>query len=164
MTCNFYCINNLIHPKWMRQWSIIFPYASECSQNQIQMKTSNPTNCSTPGSSVLYYLPGVCSDSCPLSWWCHPSISSSATPLSFCLQSSQHQDLFQWVSSSHQMTEVLELQLQHQSFQWMFRFDKNWEETKPERNRKAGTEQDWQIFLLKPIAVSCTDTGFGNAD
>ena len=31
--------------------------------------------------------PGVCSNSCPLSWWCYLSISSSATPFSFCLQS-----------------------------------------------------------------------------
>ena len=31
--------------------------------------------------------PGVCSDSCPLSWWWYPTISSSATPFSFCLQS-----------------------------------------------------------------------------
>ena len=31
--------------------------------------------------------PGVCSGSCPLSWWWYPTISSSATPFSFCLQS-----------------------------------------------------------------------------
>jgi len=31
--------------------------------------------------------PGVCSNSCPLSQWCHPTISSSVTPLSACLQS-----------------------------------------------------------------------------
>ena len=31
--------------------------------------------------------PGVCSNSCPLSWWCHPIISSSVVPFSFCLQS-----------------------------------------------------------------------------
>ena len=31
--------------------------------------------------------PGVCSNSCPLSWWCHPNISSSAVPFSSCLQS-----------------------------------------------------------------------------
>ena len=31
--------------------------------------------------------PGVCSNSCPLSRWCHPTISSSATPFPFCLQS-----------------------------------------------------------------------------
>ena len=31
--------------------------------------------------------PGVCSNSCPLSQWCHPTISSSVVPFSFCLQS-----------------------------------------------------------------------------
>ena len=31
--------------------------------------------------------PGVCSNSCPLSWWCYLTISSSATLFSFCLQS-----------------------------------------------------------------------------
>ena len=31
--------------------------------------------------------PGVCSNSCPLSQWCHPTIASSAAPFSFCLQS-----------------------------------------------------------------------------
>ena len=36
---------------------------------------------------------------------------------------SQHQSLFKWVSSSHQVTKVLKLQLQHQSFQLIFRTD-----------------------------------------
>ena len=36
---------------------------------------------------------------------------------------SQHQDLFQWVSSSHQVAKVLEFQLQHQFFQWTPRTD-----------------------------------------
>ena len=35
----------------------------------------------------------------------------------------QHQGLFKWVSSSHQVAKVLEFQLQHQSFQWTFRTD-----------------------------------------
>ena len=46
---------------------------------------------------------------------------SSASPPSFNL--SQHQGLFKWVSSSHQVAKVLEFQLQHQSFQWTFRTD-----------------------------------------
>ena len=46
---------------------------------------------------------------------------SSPSPPAFNL--SQHQGLFQWVSSSHQVAKVLEFQLQHQSFQWMFRTD-----------------------------------------
>ena len=45
----------------------------------------------------------------------------SPSPLAFNL--SKHQGLFKWVSSSHHVTKVLELQLQHQSFQWIFRTD-----------------------------------------
>ena len=47
-----------------------------------------------------------------------PSISSSAGPFSSRLQKTQHQGLFKWVSSSHQVVKVLEFQPQHQSFQW----------------------------------------------
>ena len=46
---------------------------------------------------------------------------SSISPLAFIL--SQHQSLFQWVSSLHQLTKILELQLQHQSSQWIFTTD-----------------------------------------
>ena len=49
----------------------------------------------------------------------HPP--SSPSPPAFNL--SQHQGLFKWVSSSHQVAKVLEFQLQHQSFQWIFRTD-----------------------------------------
>ena len=42
--------------------------------------------------------PRACSNSCPLSRWCLPTISSSVIPFSFCLQSFPHQGLFQWVS------------------------------------------------------------------
>ena len=66
--------------------------------------------------------PGVYSNSCLLSPWCHPTISSSVVPFS-CLQSPQHQGLFKWVSSLHQVAKVLEFQLQHQSFQWTPRTD-----------------------------------------
>ena len=47
----------------------------------------------------------------------HPLLSPS--PFAFNL--SQHQGLFCWVGSSHQVAKVLELQLQHQSLQWIFR-------------------------------------------
>ena len=62
--------------------------------------------------------PGVHSDSCPLSRWCHPAISSSVVPFSSCPQSlpADH-SLFQWVNSSHEVAKVLEFQLQHHSFQ-----------------------------------------------
>ena len=66
--------------------------------------------------------PGVYSNSYPLSWWCHPTISSSAVAFSSC-QSFLASGFFKWVSSSHQVAKVLEFQLHHQSFQWIFRTD-----------------------------------------
>ena len=67
--------------------------------------------------------PGTCSDSCSVSQWCYLSISSFATPSPFAFNLSQHQGLFQWDSSLHQVARVLQLQLQHQSFQWKFKAD-----------------------------------------
>ena len=68
--------------------------------------------------------PGAYSNSCPLSWWCHPTISSFVVPSPPAFNLSQHQVLFQWVSSSHQVAKILEFQLQHhQSFHWIFRTD-----------------------------------------
>ena len=43
-------------------------------------------------------------------------------PLLFCLQSFPASGFLQWVSCSYQVAKVLELQLQNQSFQWVFRF------------------------------------------
>ena len=51
----------------------------------------------------------------------HPILCCPLSPPAFNL--SQYQDLFQWVSSSHQVAKVLELQFQHQSFQWILRID-----------------------------------------
>ena len=48
-------------------------------------------------------------------------ILSSPSPPAFNLW--QHQGLFHWVSSSHQVAKVLELQPEHQSFRWIFRTD-----------------------------------------
>ena len=62
-------------------------------------------------------------NSCSLTWWYHPIISSSAIPSLLTFNLSQHQGLFQWVSSLHQVARILEFQLQHQSFQWTFRTD-----------------------------------------
>ena len=64
-----------------------------------------------------------CSNSRPSNWWFHPTISSSVVPFSSCLNLSQYQGLFRGVSSSHQVAKILEFQLQHQSFQWIFRMD-----------------------------------------
>ena len=62
-------------------------------------------------------FPRICSNSCPLSQWCHPTISFSVAPSPLALNLSQQQGLFQWVSSSHQVAKGLEFQLQQQPFQ-----------------------------------------------
>ena len=46
-----------------------------------------PMDCSMPGFSVLHHSHGTCSNSYPLSQWCHPTISSSVIPFSSCFQS-----------------------------------------------------------------------------
>ena len=78
-------------------------------------------DCSTPGFPVLHHLPELAQthvhrvgDAIQAS---HPLSSPSPPALSL----SQHQGLFQWVSSSHQVAKILEFQLQLQSFQWIFR-------------------------------------------
>ena len=81
----------------------------------------NPMDCSMPGFPVHHQLQeptkthvNWANDAIQPS---HPLLSPS--PPAFNI--SQHHGLFQWVSSSHQVTQVLEFQLQHQSFQWILR-------------------------------------------
>ena len=83
----------------------------------------DPINCSIPGFPVLHCLPELAeihfrwvSDAIQQS---HP-LSPASSP---ALSPSQHQGLFQWVGSWHQVAKVLEHWLQHQSFQWIFRVD-----------------------------------------
>ena len=97
------------------------PYSQFSSVAQSCPHLCNPTD--TPGFPVHYQLPELTqthvhrvSDaiqpSHPLSW-----------PSPLAPNPSQHQGLFQWVSSSHEVAKVLEFQLQHQSFQWTPRTD-----------------------------------------
>ena len=55
----------------------------------------DPMDCSKPGLPVHQPTPGVCPNSCPLSRWCHPAISSSVIPFSSCLQSCPASGSFQ---------------------------------------------------------------------
>ena len=96
---------------------------SHCLVSQSCSTFYHPMDCSTPGFPVLHHLLEFAQthvhrvgDAIQSS---HPL--SPTSPLAFSL--SQHQGLFQWVSSSNQVAKVLELQLQHQSFQWIFRVD-----------------------------------------
>ena len=77
-------------------------------------------DCSTPGFSVHHQCPELTQIHVH---WVKDAIQPSH-PLSSpfpAFNLSQHQDLFQWVSSSHQVAKVLGFQLQCQSFQWIFR-------------------------------------------
>ena len=78
-------------------------------------------DCTMPGPSLS---PRIFSHACPLSQWCYLTIFSAAN-FSFCLQCFPTSGSYQWICSSHQMTKVLEfqLQLQHRSFQWISRVD-----------------------------------------
>ena len=83
----------------------------------------NTMNCCTPGLPVHHQPPELAQTHVH---WVYDAIQpshplSSFSPTAFNL--SEHQGLFQWVRSLHQVVKVLELQLQHQSFQWIFRND-----------------------------------------
>ena len=79
-------------------------------------------DCSTPGLPVHHQCPEFTQTHVHwVSDAIQPSHPLSSPSPAFNL--SQHQDLFNWVSSSHQVAEVLEFQLQHQTFQWTFRTD-----------------------------------------
>ena len=117
---------------WLMYIPFIFPsFFSSYNSNSVQFSSvaqscqtpCNPMDCSTPGIPVhhqplafiqthVHWVSDAIQPSHPL---------SAPSPLTFNL--SQHQGLFKWVSSSHQVAKVLEFQLQHQSFQWIFRTD-----------------------------------------
>ena len=59
--------------------SLIYTQIYCCSIVQSCPALCNPRKCSTRLPYLSLY-PGVCSNSCPLCWWCHPTISSSVTP------------------------------------------------------------------------------------
>ena len=93
------------------------------SVTQLCPTLCNPTNRNTPGFPVHHQLPESTQTHVPqVGDAIQPShpLSSPSPP---ALNRSQHQGLFQWVSSSQQVAKVLEFQLQHHSFQWTPRTD-----------------------------------------
>ena len=65
--------------------------------------------------------PGACSNSCPSGWWYHLTISSLVVPCCSCLQIFPASESFQMSQYFASGVQILELQLQYQSFQWIFR-------------------------------------------
>ena len=115
--------NKNIKPHSILRWGSHFKVVQFSSITQSSATLCKPIDPSTPGLLAqcqppmptqmhVHWVGGAIQPSHPL--W-------SPSPPTFNL--SQHQGLFQWVSSSHEVAKVLEFQLQHQSFQWIFRTD-----------------------------------------
>ena len=99
-------------------------------EHLMRQKDSSPCSvqllscvCSTPGLPVHCQLPEFIQTHVN---WVSDAIQSShplSSPSAPALNLSQIQGHFQWTCSFHQVANVLEFMLQHQSFQWIFRTD-----------------------------------------
>ena len=112
--------------KWCFKSSLDYLYcliqSYGCSATKPCLTLCNPMDGSMTGFPVLHYLLEFSQTHVH---WVSDAIQPShplSTP-SPAFNYSQQQDPFQWVSSLHQEAKVLELQLQEQSFQWIFRVD-----------------------------------------
>ena len=103
-------------------WKILTTFKFS-SVTQLWLTLWDPMDCNTPGFPIHHQL-------------LEPTLThihrigdaiQPSQPLSFpsppAFNLFQHPNLFQWVSSLHQVAKVLAFQLQHQSFQWIFRTD-----------------------------------------
>ena len=123
----------------------------------------DPMDCSMPGFPVLHYILKFAQIHVH-TWWYHqvndtiqlfhPLLSPSPPALNLF----QHQGLFQWVGSLHQVVKVLEFQLQPQSFQWIFNVDllKDWLIWSPwskdlSRVFSSNTVGKHQFFSTQPL-------------
>ena len=111
-----FTLYKLVHIKCC---SFLFRLCSFCSVQWLSCPTlCNPMDCSIPGLPVRHQCPEFTQTHVH---WVDNAIQPShplLPPSPPALNLSQHQSLFQWVSSLHQVAKLLELQLQHQSFQW----------------------------------------------
>ena len=104
-------------------WWTDMPEFQFSSVTQSCLTLWDPMDCSTPGLPVHHQLPEFTQTHVN---WVRDAIQPShplSSPSPPTLNLPQHQGLFQWVGSSHQVAKVLEFQLQHQSFQWTLRID-----------------------------------------
>ena len=111
-------------PTFVNKQTKSYMRAKSVSSVQLCLTLCDPMNCSNQSSLSITnswsLLKLMSTESVlPSIRWSHPL--SSPSPPAFNL--SQHQGLFKLISYSHQVTKILEFQLQHQSFQWTFRTD-----------------------------------------
>ena len=107
--------------KLFQQGAVMANVQFSTGQSLSRLWLCNTMDCSTPGLPVRRWLPEFTQTHHWIGDAIQPSHPLSPSPSAFNL--SQHQGLFQRVSSSHQVAKVLELQLQPQSFQWIFKID-----------------------------------------
>ena len=115
----------------------------------------DPIDCSTPGFPVHHQLPELAQTHVHcVSDAIQPSLSSPSPTFNLA----QHQGLFQWVSSLHQVAKVLELQLQHQ---WILRTDylQDWPVWSPCSPRKS--QESSPTSQLKSINSSVLNFFYG---
>ena len=135
---------------------------------------SSPTLCdpmdsSTPGLPVHHQLLEFTQTHVH---WVGDAIQPShplSSPFPPALNLFQHQGLFKWVISSHQVAKVLEFQLQHQSFQWIFRTDllldgQVWSPCSPRDSQESSPTPQFKSinssvlsFLYNPTLTSIHD-------
>ena len=120
-----------------------------CSVAKPCLTLHHPMDCSMPVFPVPYHFPEFAPSSCPFNQWCHPTISSYApsSPSTFSL--SQHQGLFQWVSCSHQVSKVLELELQHRSSQWIHR----WSPCSPTDSQESSPAPEFESITSSALSI-----------
>ena len=110
--CNYICTcaKSLLPCRW-------------CSGTRSGLTLCHPMDYRAPSFSVLHCLLEFSQTHVH---WVDDAIQPShplSPPSTPAVNLSEHQYLFQWVGSLHQVAKVLDLQLQHQSFQWIFRVD-----------------------------------------
>ena len=157
-------------------WVLLYNYMNHSSVQFSSVTQSCPTLCNPMGCRMPgfhYQLPELAQihvrwvgDASQPS---HP-LSSPSSPV-FSL--SQHQGLLQWISSLHQVVKALELQLQHQSFQWIFRADfledwLLWSPCNPRDSQESSPIPQFKsinssvlIFLYSPTLTSIHEKPYG---
>ena len=96
------------------------------SVTQSCLALCDPRDCSMPGLPVHHQLPEFTQTHVH---WVRDAIQTShplSSPSYLAFSHFQHQGLFKWVSSLHQVAKVMAFQLQHQSFQWTPRTPLGW--------------------------------------
>ena len=118
-----------IAPFFFPKLTILPPVLSNLSSAQFSSVTQscptlcNPMDYSTPGFPVHHQLLELAQTRVHWVYDATKPFHPLPTPSSPACNLFQHQGLFQWVSSSHKIAILLEFQIQHQSFQWIFRTD-----------------------------------------